>query len=314
MAADRPDGRAALQPRDVPLCPVGGRRPGALRARHPQRGWRLVAPGAPDLTRCRPCSRRPSPDARPIFEVEEGGFRTVLQDGGRRHVAALGVPGAGPADPYSFRLANRLVGNAAEAVCARGDGAWPNPPLPRRNLRGGRRCVPRPPPAGPADRGGTGGAGRCRPATGRRLDTGRSPFLRGGGRRLGRPRAARKLRHRSALCARPGTDRVGAATVGRRPDAAVGRSPGRPGRMDRRRAGRLTRGARPARRDVRARGVGVAGSHAVHRGGREQPGGAPAAPGPAGADSGPGTGRAPASSTRRAWCSVRCSSPPTATP
>jgi KipI family sensor histidine kinase inhibitor len=58
----------------------------------------------------------PVPNARPIFVVEDGGFRTVLQDGGRRNVAALGVPAAGPADPHSFRLANRLVGNAAEAV------------------------------------------------------------------------------------------------------------------------------------------------------------------------------------------------------
>jgi KipI family sensor histidine kinase inhibitor len=62
--------------------------------------------------------------ARPAFEVEEGGVRTVLQDAGRRGVAALGVPGAGPADPDSFQLANRLVGNRAEAaaleVTARG--------------------------------------------------------------------------------------------------------------------------------------------------------------------------------------------------
>ena len=38
-----------------------------------------------------------------------------VQDGGRRGVAAVGVPGAGPADPVSFALANRLVGNAAGA-------------------------------------------------------------------------------------------------------------------------------------------------------------------------------------------------------
>jgi KipI family sensor histidine kinase inhibitor len=59
-------------------------------------------------------ARRTSPSgpgARPVFVVEEGGFRTVLQDSGRRDMAALGVPAAGPADPFSFRLANRLVGN-----------------------------------------------------------------------------------------------------------------------------------------------------------------------------------------------------------
>jgi KipI family sensor histidine kinase inhibitor len=66
----------------------------------------------------------PVPGARPLFVVEDGGFRTVLQDAGRRHMAALGVPAAGPADPCSFQLANRLVGNVDDAgaleVTARG--------------------------------------------------------------------------------------------------------------------------------------------------------------------------------------------------
>jgi len=57
----------------------------------------------------------PVPGARPLFVVEDGGFRTVLQDAGRRHMAALGVPAAGPADPCSFQLANRLVGNVDDA-------------------------------------------------------------------------------------------------------------------------------------------------------------------------------------------------------
>ncbi len=39
----------------------------------------------------------------------------MLQDAGRRNMAALGVPAAGPADPYSFHLANRLVGNVEGA-------------------------------------------------------------------------------------------------------------------------------------------------------------------------------------------------------
>jgi KipI family sensor histidine kinase inhibitor len=59
----------------------------------------------------------PPPGARPVFAVDEPGLRTVLQDGGRRGVAALGVPAAGPADPDSFRLANELVGNPTGA-CA----------------------------------------------------------------------------------------------------------------------------------------------------------------------------------------------------
>ena len=54
-------------------------------------------------------------DARPVFEVLRVGLRAVVQDGGRRAVAAVGVPGAGPADPVSFDLANRLVGNDSGA-------------------------------------------------------------------------------------------------------------------------------------------------------------------------------------------------------
>ena len=52
-----------------------------------------------------------------MFEVEEAGLRTVLQDGGRRGLASLGVPAAAPGDPVSFRLANQLVGNSLDA-CA----------------------------------------------------------------------------------------------------------------------------------------------------------------------------------------------------
>ncbi len=54
----------------------------------------------------------PPDGARFVFEVEAPGLRAVLQDGGRRGVAAIGVPGGGPADPVSFSLANQLVGNA----------------------------------------------------------------------------------------------------------------------------------------------------------------------------------------------------------
>ncbi len=50
-----------------------------------------------------------------MFEVVAPGLRAVLQDGGRRGVAAVGVPAAGPADPVSFELANRLAGNATGA-------------------------------------------------------------------------------------------------------------------------------------------------------------------------------------------------------
>jgi len=57
----------------------------------------------------------PPPGARPVFDVEEPGLRSVLQDGGRKGLAALGVPAATPADPDSFRLANELVGNPVGA-------------------------------------------------------------------------------------------------------------------------------------------------------------------------------------------------------
>ncbi len=48
-----------------------------------------------------------------MLEVVAPGLRAVVQDGGRRGVAAVGVPRADPADPVSFALANALVGNAA---------------------------------------------------------------------------------------------------------------------------------------------------------------------------------------------------------
>ena len=44
-------------------------------------------------------------------EVVDPGLLSLIEDGGRRQVAAMGVPRAGPADPDSMRLANRLVGN-----------------------------------------------------------------------------------------------------------------------------------------------------------------------------------------------------------
>jgi KipI family sensor histidine kinase inhibitor len=54
----------------------------------------------------------PPAGARRVFDVAAPGLRLVMQDGGRGAVAASGVPAAGPADPVSFALANRLVGNA----------------------------------------------------------------------------------------------------------------------------------------------------------------------------------------------------------
>ncbi len=74
-----------------------------------------VVDDQPASTATQPPVSSPVPGTRPLFVVEEGGFRTVLQDAGRRRMAALGVPAAGPADPFSFQLANRLVGNVDDA-------------------------------------------------------------------------------------------------------------------------------------------------------------------------------------------------------
>jgi KipI family sensor histidine kinase inhibitor len=54
--------------------------------------------------------------AAPSLFVEDAGALTLAQDAGRRGVAHLGVPGAGPLDPLAHELANRLVGNAAGAA------------------------------------------------------------------------------------------------------------------------------------------------------------------------------------------------------
>jgi KipI family sensor histidine kinase inhibitor len=80
---------------------------------------RFVARDALPPTRTSPppsTGAEPLPGARPVFAVEQPGLRTLRQDGGRRGLAALGVPGAGPADPFALEVANRLVGNEADAI------------------------------------------------------------------------------------------------------------------------------------------------------------------------------------------------------
>ena len=47
-----------------------------------------------------------------IFHVLEGGLQTTVQDNGRVGLLALGVPRSGALDGLSYRLANRLAGNA----------------------------------------------------------------------------------------------------------------------------------------------------------------------------------------------------------
>jgi KipI family sensor histidine kinase inhibitor len=79
---------------------------------------RFTVAGPDDPVDPRPPAQPPwslPPGARPVFDVVAPGLRAVIQDAGRRAVAADGVPGAGPADPVSFALANRLAGNPTRA-------------------------------------------------------------------------------------------------------------------------------------------------------------------------------------------------------
>lgn len=50
------------------------------------------------------------------LRVVKPGMLTTVQDLGRRGYQGLGVPVSGPMDAYSHRLANQLVGNAADAA------------------------------------------------------------------------------------------------------------------------------------------------------------------------------------------------------
>jgi antagonist of KipI len=50
------------------------------------------------------------------MSVVKAGMLTTIQDLGRRGYQGLGVPVSGPMDVYSHRLANQLVGNAADAA------------------------------------------------------------------------------------------------------------------------------------------------------------------------------------------------------
>jgi len=75
----------------------------------------LTAEGAGDPEPVAAPPWAPPGGARRVLDVLAPGLRAVVQDGGRRGMAASGVPAAGPADPVSFTLANRLVGNAASA-------------------------------------------------------------------------------------------------------------------------------------------------------------------------------------------------------
>ena len=74
-----------------------------------------------------PTATRPPISARTrrFVEVLDPGLLSLIEDGGRRGVAALGIPRAGPADPDAMRLANRLVGNPDGAATIEATTAGP---------------------------------------------------------------------------------------------------------------------------------------------------------------------------------------------
>lgn len=107
-------------------------------------------------------------EAAPAWEVEDPGMLTLVQDAGRRGVAHLGVPAAGPADPASHALGNRLVGNPDGAAALEATG----PGLTVRALRPCFAAVVGPGPAVSVD-GAPAAAGRLLPlSTGQRLSIG----------------------------------------------------------------------------------------------------------------------------------------------
>jgi KipI family sensor histidine kinase inhibitor len=68
-------------------------------------------PPATDAGPARSHPLRPPDVAARTAEILEPGLLSLLEDGGRRPVAALGIPESGAADGDSLRLANRLAGN-----------------------------------------------------------------------------------------------------------------------------------------------------------------------------------------------------------
>jgi antagonist of KipI len=53
----------------------------------------------------------------PVIVIQSAGLLTTVQDSGRLGYQRYGMPVAGAMDPFSFRLANALVGNSPDAAC-----------------------------------------------------------------------------------------------------------------------------------------------------------------------------------------------------
>ena len=200
--------------------------------------------------------------ARRVLEVVAPGLRAVVQDGGRRGVAAVGVPSAGPADPVSFALANQLVGNAAGSGTLELTGGG-------TRLRGLAACHVAAVGAAPETlRRRQHGAGRTGRAPGARAGAhggsapARMPHLPVGRGRVPRPRGVREQRERRADRARSRAARTEGAPRCRPVDPPARRPP-HGGGGHRARRGRRARGAAgragPSSRAIRTRCAGAPG-------------------------------------------------------
>jgi urea carboxylase len=67
-------------------------------------------------------------------DVLDGGTHTTVQDvPGRLGYWDIGVPPSGPFDDFSFKLGNRLLGNAEDVAGLEITLEWPNYALPLRH-------------------------------------------------------------------------------------------------------------------------------------------------------------------------------------
>ncbi len=85
---------------------------------------------------------------RDHLEILDPGVLSLIQDGGRRAVASLGIPRGGAADPEALVLANRLTGNPDTAAAVECTAVGPTVRIAGRRSPG---------------RGGCGATGRRRP-------------------------------------------------------------------------------------------------------------------------------------------------------
>ena len=105
LAARRSHGRRALLAGPTPLRAAGAGGPGAAHGG----GRRRSRAGG------RAATGRPRPAHDPSSRWSRPGCAPSCRTAAGAAMAAAGVPAAAPADPVSFALANRLVGNAASA-------------------------------------------------------------------------------------------------------------------------------------------------------------------------------------------------------